>query len=111
MNQILDFEKPIVDLKEKIKELKKISSDSDINLSSEIKTLESRLNRLESDIYSNLTPWDRVQVARHQQRPTTLDYIEHIFTDFIEFYGDRYYGDDAAIVAGIAFYRKQPVTV
>lgn len=111
MNQILEFEKPIVNLKEKITELKKISKESDIDLTAEIKTLESRLSKLEADIYSNLSPWDRVQVARHQMRPTTLDYIEHIFTDFIEFYGDRFYGDDAAIVSGVAFYNDQPVTV
>lgn len=105
MKQVLDFEKPIVDLKEKIAELKSFTNDSDIDLETEITTLENRLERLENDIYGNLQPWHRVQMARHQERPTTLDYIQELFTDFIEFHGDRSYGDDEAIVAGIAFMR------
>src|SRR5690625_4393167 len=100
-----------MDLKEKIKELKEFTKDSDINLTEEITTLEKRLETLENDIYSNLKPWDRVQMARHQQRPTTLDYIEKVFGDFIEFHGDRLFGDDAAIVSGIAKYKDKPVTV
>ncbi|MFC3040097.1 acetyl-CoA carboxylase carboxyl transferase subunit alpha [Virgibacillus xinjiangensis] len=111
MKQILDFEKPIVNLKEKITELKKFTNESDIDLSEEISTLEKRLQVLEDDIYGNLQPWNRVQLARHQERPTTLDYVERLFTDFIEFHGDRYYGDDEAIVAGVAFYKGTPVTV
>lgn len=111
MNQILDFEKPIYHLRDKINELKKISHESEINLKDEIATLEKRLAKLETDVYTNLRPWNRVQIARHQMRPTTLDYIEHLFTDFIEFHGDRFYGDDAAIVAGIGFYHGQPVTI
>lgn len=111
MKQILDFEKPIFDLKDKIDELKKISKDSEIDLKEEINTLEERLAVLEDDIYSNLNPWNRVQIARHQQRPTTLDYIYYLFDDFIEFFGDRYYGDDSAIVSGIALYDKLPITI
>ncbi|MBP1947769.1 acetyl-CoA carboxylase carboxyl transferase subunit alpha [Virgibacillus litoralis] len=111
MKQVLDFEKPIVNLKEKIAELKGFTEDSEIDLTDEISTLEKRLEILENDIYGNLQPWDRVQMARHQERPTTLDYIEEIFTDFIEFHGDRLYGDDAAIVSGIALYQGNPVTV
>ncbi|RYG74893.1 acetyl-CoA carboxylase carboxyl transferase subunit alpha [Lentibacillus lipolyticus] len=111
MKQVLDFEKPIVDLKEKIAELKSFTDDSDIDLETEISTLEKRLEKLENDIYGNLQPWHRVQMARHQERPTTLDYIQELFTDFIEFHGDRSYGDDEAIVAGIAFYQDNPVTV
>ncbi|NBJ68995.1 MULTISPECIES: acetyl-CoA carboxylase carboxyl transferase subunit alpha [Clostridia] len=111
MKQVLDFEKPIVDLKDKIAELKRFTADSDINLTEEITTLEKRLTVLEDDIYSNLRPWDRVQLARHPERPTTLDYIEQLFTDFIEFHGDRSFGDDAAIVTGIAFYKGKPVTI
>ena len=111
MNQVLDFEKPVVNLKEKIEELKKISKDSEIDLTEEIETLEKRLAVLEDDIYSNLKPWNRVQIARHQMRPTTLDYIQYLFTDFIEFHGDRYYGDDEAIVAGVAFYHDNPITI
>lgn len=111
MKQILDFEKPVVNLREKITELKKFTQDSEIDLTDEIATLEQRLRVLEDDIYGNLAAWDRVQMARHQDRPTTLDYVERIFTDFIEFHGDRFYGDDGAIVAGIAFYKGEPVTV
>lgn len=111
LKQILDFEKPIVNLREKIAELKNFTQDSDIDLSEEISTLEKRLSKLEEDIYGNLKPWDRVSMARHQDRPTTLEYIENLFTDFIEFHGDRLFGDDEAIVAGIAFYKEKPVTV
>lgn len=108
---LLDFEKPIVNLRDKINELKKITTNSDIDLSDEINTLEKRLATLEDDIYNNLKPWDRVQIARHQHRPTTLDYIELLFEDFIEFHGDRYYSDDAAIVSGIATFNELPVTI
>lgn len=111
MKHLLDFEKPIIHLRDKIIELKEITKDSDIDLTEEIKTLEKRLAVLEDDIYGNLKPWDRVQMARHQQRPTTLDYVEKLFEDFIEFHGDRYFGDDAAIVAGIATYHGRPVTI
>ncbi|RKQ29903.1 acetyl-CoA carboxylase carboxyl transferase subunit alpha [Oceanobacillus halophilus] len=111
VKQILEFEKPIVNLKEKIAELKKFTQDSDIDLTDEIMTLETRLEVLENDIYGNLKPWDRVQMARHSVRPTTLDYIERLFTDFIEFHGDRRFGDDKAIVSGVAYYKGKPVTV
>ncbi|WP_077327445.1 acetyl-CoA carboxylase carboxyl transferase subunit alpha [Virgibacillus siamensis] len=111
MKQVMEFEKPIMNLKDKITELKKFTNDSEIDLSEEISTLEKRLEVLENDIYGNLQPWNRVQMARHQERPTTLDYIAELFTDFIEFYGDRLYGDDAAIVSGIAYFKDNPVTV
>ncbi|MBU8581268.1 acetyl-CoA carboxylase carboxyl transferase subunit alpha [Bacillus paralicheniformis] len=107
----LEFEKPVVELREKIAELKRFTQDSDMDLSSEITKLEARLERLEEDIYTNLKAWDRVQIARHPNRPTTLDYIEHLFTDFFECHGDRYFGDDEAIVGGIAKFRGLPVTV
>ncbi|MFS0751195.1 acetyl-CoA carboxylase carboxyl transferase subunit alpha [Oceanobacillus sp. 1P07AA] len=111
MTPILDFEKPIVNLKEKIVELKSFTENSEIDLTKEIETLEERLAKLEEDIYGNLKPWNRVQMARHPNRPTTLDYIERIFTDFIEFHGDRFYGEDEAIVSGIGYYKNSPVTV
>ncbi|WBL14091.1 acetyl-CoA carboxylase carboxyl transferase subunit alpha [Sutcliffiella sp. NC1] len=107
----LEFEKPVVELRKKIKELKEFTANSDMDLSSEIEKLEDRLERLESDIYGNLAPWDRVQIARHPERPTTLDYIERIFTDFLECHGDRYFADDAAIVGGIAKFNNIPVTI
>lgn len=111
MKHVMEFEKPIMNLKDKIAELKNFTKDSEIDLSEEINTLEKRLEVLENDIYGNLQPWNRVQMARHQERPTTLEYIQELFTDFIEFHGDRLYGDDAAIVAGIAYYKDKPVTV
>src|SRR5699024_2877397 len=98
-------------LSEKIAELKAFTKDSEIDLTEEITTLEERLKVLEDDIYGNLKPWDRVQMARHRERPSTLEYVDRIFTDFIEFHGDRFFGDDAAIVAGVAFYKDKPVTV
>nr|WP_202049377.1 acetyl-CoA carboxylase carboxyl transferase subunit alpha [Bacillus glycinifermentans] len=98
-------------MREKIAELRKFTQDSDMDLSSEITKLEARLEKLEEDIYTNLKAWDRVQIARHPNRPTTLDYIEHLFTDFFECHGDRYFGDDEAIVGGIAKFRGLPVTV
>ncbi|NPC93712.1 acetyl-CoA carboxylase carboxyl transferase subunit alpha [Bacillus sp. WMMC1349] len=107
----LEFEKPVIELRDKIAELKKFTQDSDMDLSSEITKLENRLKKLEEDIYSNLKAWDRVQIARHPNRPTTLDYIEHLFTDFFECHGDRYFGDDEAIVCGIAKFHGLPVTV
>ncbi|HZW68955.1 MAG TPA: acetyl-CoA carboxylase carboxyl transferase subunit alpha [Pseudogracilibacillus sp.] len=111
MNQILEFEKPVYNLRNKINELSKISSESDIDLEEEIATLERRLARLEKDIYTNLRPWNRVQIARHQERPTTLDYIHLLFDDFIEFHGDRYFGDDGAIISGLAHYHGNPITI
>ncbi|WP_042223245.1 acetyl-CoA carboxylase carboxyl transferase subunit alpha [Oceanobacillus manasiensis] len=111
MKQVMEFEKPIVNLKEKIAELKNFTKDSEIDLTEEINTLEKRLSVLEDDIYGNLKPWQRVQMARHQDRPTTLEYIEKLFSNFIEFHGDRLFGDDEAIVAGIAYYKDRPVTV
>ncbi|XKE79095.1 acetyl-CoA carboxylase carboxyl transferase subunit alpha [Oceanobacillus kapialis] len=111
MKHVMDFEKPIVNLKEKIAELKNFTKDSEIDLTEEINTLEKRLSVLEDDIYGNLKPWQRVQMARHQDRPTTMDYIEKLFQNFIEFHGDRLFGDDEAIVSGIAYYKESPVTV
>ena len=107
----LPFEKPIIELKTKIEELKKFTEEKGIDLTGEITKLEERLEQLENDIYGNIQPWDRVQIARHSERPTTLDYISHLFTDFIELHGDRYYGDDEAIVAGIAKFQSTAVTV
>ncbi|MFC4403680.1 acetyl-CoA carboxylase carboxyl transferase subunit alpha [Gracilibacillus xinjiangensis] len=111
MKQVLEFEKPVVELREKIEELKRITKDSDIDLSEEIEKMETRLAKLENDIYGKLKPWDRVQIARHSERPTCLDYVSQLFTDFIEFHGDRYFGDDEAVVAGIAKFDGKPVTI
>ena len=98
----LDFEKPVVELEKKIEELKKLSLDQNMDLSDEIKKLEEKLEELKKDIFENLTPWQRVQIARHPKRPYTLDYINTIMTDFIELHGDRGFGDDKAIITGFA---------
>ncbi|SFG09014.1 acetyl-CoA carboxylase carboxyl transferase subunit alpha [Halobacillus alkaliphilus] len=111
MKHILEFEKPVIELREKIAELRRMTENSEMDLSEEIVTLEKRLEKLEVDVYDRMQPWDRVQMARHPERPTTLDYIEYIFSDFLELHGDRLYGDDAALVAGIAKFQGTPVTV
>lgn len=107
----LEFERPILELKQKIAELTAFMKEKDIDLSDEVERLEERLQVLEVDIYENMGPWDRVQVARHPERPTTLDYISYLFDDFFECHGDRLYGDDEAIITGIAKYHGSPVTV
>ena len=107
----LEFEKPVLELRKKIAELREISKNSEVDLTTEIDILEKRLEKLEEEVYKNMTAWDRVQIARHSERPTTLDYINLLFTDFIELHGDRLFGDDKAIVGGIAKYKGLPVTV
>lgn len=107
----LDFEQPIADLEVKIEELQLVGSDNDINIGDEIATLREKSTRLTEKIYSGLTPWDIVKVARHPQRPYSLDYIPRIFTEFDELHGDRHFADDHAIVGGIARLDGQPVMV
>lgn len=111
MSKTLLFEEPVVKLREKIEELKQIAETAEVDMNGEIEKLEARLMQLEETLYSKMEPWDRVQVARHPERPTTLDYINKMFTDFIELHGDRVYGDDAAIVGGVAAFNGQPVTI
>lgn len=107
----LEFERPVIDLRKKIAELKDITKEAEVDLSDEIEKLEVRLEKLEKEIYENMKPWDRVQIARHPNRPTTLDYIPLLFTDFFECHGDRSFGDDEAIVAGIGKFQGLPVTI
>jgi len=107
----LDFEKPIVELENKIQELKNFTSHKKINLSSEIKRLEEKLTNLKEEIYTNLTPWQRVQIARHPARPYTLDYIQMLMTGFVELHGDRSFADDKAIIGGFAYFQQQRVMV
>jgi len=111
MAQELPFEKPLIEFRKKIEELKRFTDEEGIDFSSEITELQKKAEKLEKEIYGNLTPWQKTQLARHPQRPTTLDYIGHIFTDFIELHGDRVFGDDQAIVGGIAKLNGKPVTV
>jgi len=107
----LDFEKPIIELEKKIQELKGFISDKKIDLSFEVKRLEEKLERLREDTYGNLTAWQRVQIARHPQRPYTQDYINMIMTDFIELHGDRSFSDDKAMVGGFAKIDQQKIIV
>ncbi|PKM79395.1 MAG: acetyl-CoA carboxylase carboxyl transferase subunit alpha [Firmicutes bacterium HGW-Firmicutes-13] len=111
MTNKLEFDKPINELEIKIKDLQEFSEEKEINLDEEIRALEERLLRLKKETYENLTPWQKTLIARYIERPSTMDYINYIFTDFIELHGDRLYGDDAAIIGGLAFLNKQPVTV
>ncbi len=106
---ILDFEKPIFELEEKIEEMKKLEDNLDIK--SEINTLEEKVNLLKKNIYDNLTRWQRVQLARHAERPYTLDYIYLMTDNFVELHGDRYFKDDKAIVGGFAMLGKQKVMI
>ncbi len=107
----LEFEKPILELEKKINELKKFHSEKSIDLSGEIKRLEEKLEHLRRDIYSKLTPWQRVQISRHPDRPYTLDYIQLILKDFIELHGDRTFRDDRAIITGLAKLDGQKLVV
>ena len=107
----LDFEQPIAELEVKIEELQLVGADNDINIGDEIATLREKSAKLTERIYSNLTSWDIVKVARHPQRPYSLDYIPRVFTEFDELHGDRHFADDQAIVGGIARLRGEPVMV
>ncbi len=111
MSKNFAFEEPVVQLREKIDELKTIATEANVDMTGEIERLETRLTQLEQSIYANMKPWDRVQVARHPERPTTLQYIEAMCENFIELHGDRKFGDDAAILGGIALFEGQPVTI
>ena len=107
----LDFEQPIAELDAKIEELRYVVDDSEININEEIIRLQKRSNELIGSIFSSLSAWQYSQVARHPQRPYTLDYIERIFTDFVELHGDRNFVDDHAIVCGIARLEGIPVAI
>ena len=107
----LDFEQPLADLAAKIDELRFVQDDSAVDISEEIARLESKSQSLTKDLYAKLTPWQIAQVARHPQRPYTLDYAELIFTDFEELHGDRAFADDKAIVGGLARFNGQSCMV
>ncbi|MGH1484618.1 MAG: acetyl-CoA carboxylase carboxyl transferase subunit alpha [Cellvibrionaceae bacterium] len=107
----LDFEQPIAELEGKIEELQLVGNDNDLNITEEIERLREKSNKLTASLYDNLTPWQVVQVARHPQRPYTTDYIKRIFDDWDELHGDRHFGDDSAIVGGVARLNGKPVMV
>jgi len=107
----LDFEKPIAEIDKKIKELRAFSYHPDGKVTEEIAHLEKRLQKVLSKIYANLTRWQKTQLSRHFNRPTCLDYIERLFTDFMELHGDRKFSDDPAIVGGLAHFQDESVMV
>jgi len=107
----LPFEQPIAELEQKIEELRLVGNDNELNIGEEISRLEEKKNTLTQSLFSNLGAWEVSQLARHPKRPYTLDYIEHVFTDFEEMHGDRHYADDRAIVGGIARLDGRPIMV
>ena len=107
----LDFEQPIAELEAKIRELRLVGTDNHLNISEEIQNLQDKSTKLTEKIYANLSSWQISQVARHPLRPYTLDFIEHIFTDFDELHGDRLFADDLAIIGGLAKLDGRPVMV
>jgi len=107
----LDFEQPIAELEAKIEELQLVGSDNNLNINEEISKLREKSNKLTESLYSNLSAWDVVKVARHPQRPYTSDYISRIFDDWDELHGDRHFGDDHAIIGGVGRLDGKPVMV
>ncbi len=107
----LEFEQPIAELEAKIEELRYVGNDNDLNIGEEISQLQAKSKQLTKQIFTNLTPWQISQIARHPRRPYTLDYIDQIFTEFNELHGDRAFADDPAIVGGIARLEGRPVMV
>ncbi|MBT6105371.1 MAG: acetyl-CoA carboxylase carboxyltransferase subunit alpha [Porticoccaceae bacterium] len=107
----LPFEQPIAELEAKIEELHLVGNDNELNIAEEVAKLRDKSHKLTQNIYSKLSPWQVVQVARHPQRPYSLDYIQRIFTDWEEMHGDRHFGDDSAIVGGVARLNGKPVMV
>ena len=107
----LDFEQPIAELDAKIEELRYVQNESAVDISDEIDRLDKKSQQLTKDIYSHLTPWQVTQIARHPQRPYTLDYVADLFTDFVELHGDRSYADDLSIIGGLARFNGQACMV
>ena len=107
----LEFEQPVAELEARISELRLVGADSEVNINEEIQRLKDKSNKLTEKIYSKLTPWQISQVARHPMRPYTLDYIEHIFTEFEELHGDRLFADDQALIGRLARLEGRPVMV
>ncbi|PCI37738.1 MAG: acetyl-CoA carboxylase carboxyl transferase subunit alpha [Thiotrichales bacterium] len=107
--KFLDFEQPIAELEAKIKALRSVECNTKIDISVELNKLEKKSSHLTERVFSNLSDWQMIQLARHPQRPYTLDYIKHMCTDFIELHGDRNYADDAAIIGGMCYIGKEPV--
>lgn len=111
MQHFLDFERPIADLEAKIEELRRISPENPIDLNDELERLEAKSRKLTREIFGNLTAWQVTQLARHPLRPYTLDYVDRLFTEFVELHGDRMYADDRAVVAGLARFSGRGVVI
>ncbi len=111
MVQIIDFEEPIFNLEQKINELTEMSKGGQVNLNEEIRRLKKKVYRMQKDIFFRLTPWQKTQLARHPNRPYSLDYIKYMTTDFVELHGDRYFADGHSIVGGPAKFEGQPVMI
>ena len=107
----LDFEQPIAELESKIEELRYVQTESAVDISEEIDQLSKKSQQLTKDIYSDLTPWQITKIARHPERPYTLDYVRECFTDFVEMHGDRHFADDKSIIGGLARFNGQPCMV
>jgi acetyl-CoA carboxylase carboxyl transferase subunit alpha len=107
----LEFERPILELEAKIQELKQFAEVEKVDVSAEIARLERKVARLQEEVFANLTPWQRTQIARHPSRPYTMDYIRLMLTDFVELHGDRAFADDRAIVSGLARLEGMPLVV
>jgi len=107
----LDFEQPIAELETKIDELRYVQSESAVDITDEIDQLSAKSLQLTKDIYSDLTPWQITKIARHQDRPYTLDVVREVFTHFVELHGDRHFADDLSIVGGLARFNGQPCMV
>ena len=107
----LDFEQPIAELENKIEELRQVQSDSAVDISAEIEQLSKKSQQLTKDIYSDLSAWQITRIARHPDRPYTMDYVRDIFTDFVEMHGDRHFADDRSIVGGLARFNGMPCMV
>ncbi|GKS63153.1 acetyl-coenzyme A carboxylase carboxyl transferase subunit alpha [Nitrospira sp.] len=111
MRDYLEFEKPIREIEEKIEKLSAAATSGKASSQNDIRKLRAKLAQVEHDLYQTLTPWQRTQLARHAQRPSTLDYIGELTRDFLEFHGDRVFGDDRAIVGGFARFNDRPVMI
>ncbi|MBP8019288.1 MAG: acetyl-CoA carboxylase carboxyltransferase subunit alpha, partial [Comamonas sp.] len=107
----LDFEQPIAELEAKIEELRYVQTENAVDISEEIDQLSKKSGQLTKDIYSDLTPWQITKIARHPERPYTLDYVRECFTDFVEMHGDRHFADDKSIVGGLARFNGQPCMI
>ena len=108
---LLDFEKPLVALQEELERLKKLSEENKVPVTEELEAIKLKIKKTKREIYAHLTPWQKVKLARHPRRPYALDYIQGIFENFQELHGDRCFGDDQALIGGIAYLGQQPVMV